>query len=142
MGARFATDLAALLAGAFLLAASLGFSAPVVGWIALGTGAALALTVLATFPLRGRGPAQRGFDVCLFLAAAWCLVQSRCFAGSVVRWLTFADGALVALLAFAALVVHEVQLELALKARRRPPAAGDGELAALRAAHEPIGAAR
>jgi hypothetical protein len=118
MTARFASNLVVLLGGAFLACASFAFGATVVGWLALATGALLAVTVLGAFATRERGVAQRSFDVCVLVIAAWTIVSSRTFSGSTESWLAFASGATMVLFAFTGLVVHEVLLELALDRRR------------------------
>lgn len=140
MTSRFTTNIAVLLGGAFLVAASLGFGVAVLGWVALGVGIAVVLVDLVGFAVRGRGVAQRAFDACLLLVGVWCVVESRCFGGLALKWLTFADGVLLVIFSFAGLVVHEVMLERAL--RGRPAYEGDGHLAALRHAREPVGVKR
>ncbi len=115
MTSRFASNLAVLLLGAFLAAASFAFAPPTVGWLALAVGAVAGLCVLAAFAMRERGVAQRAFDACTLPLAAWTVVSSRVFAGAAERWLAFASAATLVLLAFAGLVVHEVLLELALR---------------------------
>jgi hypothetical protein len=118
MAARFASNLAILLIGAFLTCVSFAFGPFVAGWLALGFAALAALIVLVAFALPERGVAQRVFDACVLPLAAWTIVASRTFSGSTETWLCFASGATFALLACVGLVVHEVLLELALGRRR------------------------
>jgi hypothetical protein len=118
MAARFASNLLVLLAGAFLACVSFAFGADVVGWLALATGALVVATVLGAFATRERGVAQRSFDACVLVIAAWTIVSSRTFSGSTESWLAFASAATMVLFAFTGLVVHEVLLELALNRRR------------------------
>jgi hypothetical protein len=59
--------------------------------------------------------AQRAFDACMFLTSVWTLVASRTFGGAGLKWLTFASGAVLVVIAFVGLIVHEVLLELALQ---------------------------
>jgi hypothetical protein len=134
MTSRFASNLTAILAGSFLVAAALGFAPAVLGWIALAVGSCLAATVLVAFAMRGRGIVQRLLDVAILVLCAWTIVASRAFAGQALHWLTFASGVLLTTLAVVALVVHEALLELAIRqtltlqdgdhavrVRKRPP---------------------
>jgi predicted membrane channel-forming protein YqfA (hemolysin III family) len=118
MTSRFASNLAALLAGAFLACCTFAFRDTTVGWLALAVGCATALGVAGAFATRDRGQAQRAFDLCLFIVSIWTIVFSRTFAGAQLRWLAFASAALMAVFAFAGLIVHEVLLELELRRRR------------------------
>jgi hypothetical protein len=119
MTSRFASNLAVLVLAAFLACSSFAFDSSTVGWLALGSGAAILLTIAVAFAMRERGVAQRVFDGLMFLIAVWTIVSSRVFAGSREQWLAFACAAALALLAFAGLVVHEVLMELALSSNRR-----------------------
>jgi hypothetical protein len=118
MAARFASNLFVLVAGVFLACGSFAFRPSVVGWLALGVGALIALVLLGAFAMRERGVAQRSFDACMLAVAAWAIVSSRTFSGPTEAWLAFASSATMVLFAFAGLVVHEVLLELALARRR------------------------
>jgi hypothetical protein len=124
MTSRFVSNVTVLLAGAFLVSASFAFDAETTGWLALAVGCLTTLTVLGAFALRGRGTPQRAFDVCVLVTALWTVVASRVFAGAELKWLSFASGAVMALLSFAGLIVHEVLMEMAL-ARRVEHAAED-----------------
>ncbi len=137
MTSRFTSNLVLLLGGAFLVSASLAFSASVIGWLALANGALILLTILSAFALRGRGVAQRVLDAFGFATAVWTVVASRCFAGADLRWLTFANGALMALLAFTGLIVHEVLMELALS--RRIEQTPDGRVSSGEREHASLG---
>ncbi|HEX4467670.1 MAG TPA: hypothetical protein VH025_10820 [Solirubrobacteraceae bacterium] len=118
---RFASNLVVLLLGAFLATVSFAFAAQTVSWLAFAVGAVTALTVLMAFATRERGVAQRVFDACVLLVAAWTIVCSRVFYGATEHWLAFANAALLVLLAFVGLLVHEILIELALRRARVPP---------------------
>jgi hypothetical protein len=122
--ARFASNLTTLLCGAFLTCVSFAFAPETIGWLALGVGALVALVTAAAFAIRGRGAAQRAFDVCVFLTSVWTLVASRTFAGADLKWLTFASGAVLVAIAFAGMIVHEVLLELRLSRSGAQPSDG------------------
>jgi uncharacterized membrane protein len=121
---RFASNLTTLLCGAFIVCASFAFGPETIGWLALGVGALVAIVIAAAFATRGRGAAQRAFDVCIFLTGVWMLVASRTFGGADLKWLTFASGAVLILVAFAGLIVHEVLLELRLSRSGAQPSDG------------------
>jgi hypothetical protein len=116
-----------LITGAFLISASLGFSTPVIGWLGLGAGALVALTLLCSFAVRGRGIAQRVLDGSLFVLAAWTIVASRCFGAPELKWLTFANGATMVLLAAAGLILHEALTQLELARPAQLISDGDGD---------------
>ena len=66
------------------------------------------------------GPAERGDEA----VAAWEVVQAAVFGPNVSRWLTLADGLLIAAFACAGLVAHEVCTERVvhvLEIVERPP---------------------
>jgi hypothetical protein len=121
---RFASNLTTLLCGAFLVCVSFAFAPETIGWLALGGGALVALVTAAAFATRGRGMAQRSFDACIFLTSVWMLVASRTFGGADLKWLTFASGAVLVVIAFVGLVVHEVLLELRLSRSGVQPSDG------------------
>lgn len=139
MTSRFISNLTVLLAGAFLVAASLGFGAGALAWLALGMGCVVVVTVLWAFARRGRGIAQRALDAVILVAGAWTIVASRTFHGSTLMWLVFAAGALLTTLAFAALIVHEALLELAV---RRAAGPSNGRAPSLGERPASVGAAR
>jgi hypothetical protein len=112
---RFISNLLVLLVGGFLTAASFAFASDVLGWIGLAAGCVIVVGVLAAFAVRGRGIAQRALDLCIVLSGAWAIVASRSFTDETLRWLTFAEGAILITLAVAGLIVHEVQIELSVR---------------------------
>jgi hypothetical protein len=115
MTARFSSNLATLLAGAFLTSAALGFAPRTVAWLGFAVGCCVTAVVLVAFAMPGRGLAQRVLDVALTLLAVWTIVASRCFAGVTVHWLSFGCGIGFVVLAGIALVVHEALLEIAIE---------------------------
>ena len=110
LSSRFAIDTTTLLAGAFLVVASLAFTIPVAGWIGFGVFAGV--IVLAGLGLatdhRLEGYALHGL---LALAATWSLIASLVFAGSALTWLVFAGAVVIAVLAVTDLIAHEVTTE-------------------------------
>jgi hypothetical protein len=115
MASRFISNLVVLIAGSFLVTASFAFGSEVLGWVGLAAGCVILLTVLVAFAVRGRGIAQRALDACVVLGGAWSIVAARSFTGGNLKWLTFSEGAMLAFLAVAGLIVHEVQLELCVR---------------------------
>jgi hypothetical protein len=113
MTSRFASNVAVMLLGAFLAVVSFAFAPQTVSWLALAVGVVTALTALTAFAMRERGVAQRVFDGCTLLVAAWTIVCARAFDGAAEDWLAFASAAVLVLFAFVGLVVHEVLVELA-----------------------------
>lgn len=120
MTSRFASNLVVLLAGATMVAFSLALRPVALGWVGLGLGCMVVLTVILAFLARGRGVAQRVVDGLLVVAGAWTIVAMRSFDGLALKWICFGMGALLASLAVVGLVVHEIAVELALRARMPP----------------------
>ncbi len=110
LSSRFAIDTTTLLAGAFLVVASLAFTIPVAGWIGFGVFAGV--IVLAGLGLatdhRLEGYALHAL---LALAATWSLIASLVFAGPALTWLVFAGAVVTAVLAVTDLIAHEVTTE-------------------------------
>lgn len=111
---RFASNVLTLLTGSFLLTAALGFRNPVTGWLDFAMGCLVTVTVLWGFAFRGRGRAQRVLDAATLLVGVWSIVASRAFPVASVKWLTFAEGALLITISLIGLIVHEVLVEMAL----------------------------
>lgn len=126
MTSRFISNLLVLIVAAVLVSFSLVFGPGVLAWVAFGLGCLVVVVVLAAFPVRGRGLAQRIVDVLIALAGGWVIVASRCFAGAPVKWISFGTGALLAFLALVGLVIHEISMELAVRPLAREP--GDGRV--------------
>jgi hypothetical protein len=129
MGARFTSNLLLAVLGGALATFSLVFAPGVTRWVALGTGCAAVVIALAGFAIRGRGPGQRSLDVIVVVLGAWTIVASCAFTGHTLRWLSFSEGAGLALLAVSGLISHQVlvarELRLAVAAWKardtRPP---------------------
>ena len=127
MRARFFVSLATLVVGCLLLVSSVAFVAHVALWVGLGLGVVLvglALTALSSAvhrrelgearELRLRAHAVRAWPVLagiLLAIALWQVAQVGAFAAGVAKWLSFANGWLVSVVAAAALIVHEVSCE-------------------------------
>lgn len=144
--ARFSSALCTALAGAALAVFALTARTPVVAWVQLGIGCAVAATILTAFAVHGLGPAARAIDVVIVVVAGWSIVASRAFDGpALAKWLGFADGALIAGLGVVALVAHEVLVERRLHAAQASigdRAEATGPDRALSAAHGPSGGRR
>jgi hypothetical protein len=115
MTSRFISNVAGMLLGAFLVAASLSFASGPLAWEGLAAACVLVVTVLVAFLMRGRGVAQRALDVALIAVGAWTIVASRSFDGALLKWLMFTSGVVIVALSFAALVVHEAMLEISVR---------------------------
>jgi hypothetical protein len=136
---RFVSNIGALLAGGFLAAASFAFGWRTVGWLALACGCAVAMIVLACFAFPHRGSLQRWLDALTLTGAVWTIVASRVFGGPhTIKWLSFADGALVCGLGLVGLIAHELLMERELRAlagsRQGTTAGADRPIGDLRAA--------
>jgi asparagine N-glycosylation enzyme membrane subunit Stt3 len=115
MTARFVGNIALGLAGAFMVAASLGFSSNVTGWLMFGVALGIvALAGAAQLDSR-RGLAQRVLDGVAATLALWSVVASVVFAGAVLTWLSFAEAAGLVGLAVAGLAAEELQRHEALR---------------------------
>lgn len=101
-----------MIVGMTLVAVSLAFRSGVLGWLAFGLSTLTVTTILAAFPVRGRGLAQRIVDVLIACAGGWLIVASRSFSGVPLKWICFGSAGLLALFALIGLVVHEVSMEL------------------------------
>jgi hypothetical protein len=111
MDTRYLTNVLLVLGGGFVIVATQAFSAATAAWLAFavtGVGAA-ALTGLSL--MRGRGPIQRTMDAVIAAFAAWTIVESLVFTGTVGNWLSFGAAAAIAALSVAGLTVHELVTE-------------------------------
>lgn len=107
---RFIGNISLGLAGAFLVAASLGFSAGTAAWLMFG----VALGIVALLGVaqldRRRGLVQHALDGLAGSLALWAVVASVIFtgAGATVTWLSFAEAVGFVTLAVAGLAAHEL----------------------------------
>lgn len=105
---RFIGNISLGLAGAFLVAASLGFSAGTAAWLMFG----VALGIVALLGVaqldRRRGLVQHALDGLAGSLALWAVVASVIFTGATVTWLSFAEAVGFVTLAVAGLAAHEL----------------------------------
>jgi hypothetical protein len=107
---RFALDNLFVLAGAFLVVASMAWSASVAGWTAFGVSAGIAVIAAASAILTRRNAIKIGHGL-VALAGLWSLVAALSFNGTVLTWLVFADAIMTGVLALADLTAHEATTE-------------------------------
>jgi hypothetical protein len=121
---RFIGNISLGLAGAFLVAASLGFSAGIAAWIVFG----IALGIVALLGVaqldRRRGLVQHALDGLTGSLALWAVVASVIFTGATVTWLSFGEAVGFVTLAVAGLAAHELEKHRALPAVQAAPGAG------------------
>jgi hypothetical protein len=112
MSTRFISNLLLALAGGLVLVVTQAFAPPVVAWIAFGvTGVGVLLLMAATALAPGRGHVQRTLDAVAGALAAWTIVETLVFSGTVMVWLTFGAAAAMVAIAAAGLIVHELSTE-------------------------------
>ena len=111
MSPRFALNLALVLAGAGIVAASQAFSSGVTGWLTF----AISLAVLVSLGLaqldRARGRVQQMLDAGIGALAVWSVVASVVYTGTTLKWLSFGEALGFVGLAVIGLVVHELTTE-------------------------------
>ncbi len=110
MNSRYLSNVALIIAGAFLVVASQAFGVATFEWLMFGIGA-VAVLMSATILLRSRGVAQRTLDALIGILGVWTVVASLEFVGSTVIWLGFASGAGLVALAVIGLTLHELRTE-------------------------------
>jgi hypothetical protein len=115
LNSRFILDNLFLLAAAFLVVASMTWSATMAGWIAFGVSAGIVViagtsAVLTIRTLLANGGHKLGHGL-VALAALWSLSAALAFSGTLLTWLVFADAIAVGLLALADLTAHEATTE-------------------------------
>jgi hypothetical protein len=110
LSSRFILDILFVLAAAFLVVASMTWSAGVASWTAFGVSAGITVIAAASAVLTPRNARKLGHGI-VGLAALWSLVAALAFSGTLLTWLIFADAIAVGVLALADLTVHEATTE-------------------------------
>jgi hypothetical protein len=110
LSSRFILDNLFLLAAAFLVVASMTWSAGLAGWIAFGVSAGIAVIAGTSAVLTTRNANKLGHGL-VALIALWSLSAALAFSGTLLTWLVFADAIAVGLLALADLTAHEATTE-------------------------------
>src|ERR1700760_2555117 len=110
LSSRFILDPSFFIAAAFLVVASMTWSAPVAGWTAFGVSAGITVIAGASAVATQRIPRQLGHGL-IALAGLWSLVAALAFSGTLLTWLVFADAVAVGLIALADLTAHEATTE-------------------------------
>ncbi|HEY7206633.1 MAG TPA: hypothetical protein VH416_00220 [Gaiellaceae bacterium] len=111
MSPRFITNLLLVLAGAFVVVVSQGFSSGVTGWITFGVGLGI-LAMLGVAQLdRARGLPQRLLDGLAGALGIWTVIASVVFSAAALTWLSFGEALGFVALALAGLLAHELSTE-------------------------------
>jgi hypothetical protein len=110
MHARYVTSILAGVAGGFVVVASQAFASGTTAWLAFGIG--VGLLALAAIPVLfgDRGIVGWALDGVWGILAVWTIVASLVFSGSVVKWLSFGEGAGFVALAVLGLTLNQVRL--------------------------------
>ncbi len=112
MSTRYITNLLLAIASGFVIVATFAFAPTTVAWIALAITGIFVLAMMAVTPLlRGRGLVQRTLDGVVAVLAAWTIVETLVFSGTVMVWLTFGAAAGIVAVALVGLVAHELSTE-------------------------------
>jgi hypothetical protein len=107
---RFVLDNLFILAGAFLVVASMAWSTNKAGWTAFGVSTGIAVLAAASAVLTKRNAIKFGHGL-VALAALWSLVAALSFNGTALMWLVFADAIMTGVFALADLTAHEATTE-------------------------------
>jgi hypothetical protein len=110
LSSRFILDNLFLLAAAFVVVASMTWTAGVAGWVAFGVSAGVAVLAGTSAILATRNDRKLGHGL-VALIALWSLSAALAFSGTLLTWLVFADAIAVGLLALADLTRHEATTE-------------------------------
>jgi len=110
LSSRFLLDILFVVAGAFLVVASMAWSAGTAGWTAFGVSAGVTVLAAASAALAKTASRRLGHGL-LGLVALWSLAAALAFSGTALTWLVFADAIAVGLLALADLTAHEATSE-------------------------------
>src|SRR5579884_2222725 len=131
MNSRYLTNVALMIAGAFLVVTSQAFGVAVFEWLMFGIGV-LAVLLSGAIAVRGRGLPQRGLDGIIGILGAWTIVASLVLAGATVTWLGFASGVAFVALALIGLTLHELVTERVVHSIEVRSAAAEPEYAGMR----------
>jgi len=129
LSSRFVLDIGFMLAAAFLVVASMTWSAGVAGWTAFGVSAGITVIAAASAVLTPRYARKAGHGI-VGLVALWSLVAALAFSGTLLTWLVFADAIAIGALALADLAVHEATTERIVHSLEVRDSAPDGRVAA------------
>ena len=110
LSSRFLLDILFVVAGAFLVVASMAWSAGTAGWTAFGVSAGVTVLAAASAALAKTASRRLGHGL-LGLVALWSLAAALAFSGTALTWLVFADAIAVGVLALADLTAHEATSE-------------------------------
>ncbi|MHB1595317.1 MAG: hypothetical protein ACYCO9_22370 [Streptosporangiaceae bacterium] len=103
---RFGLDVLFVIGAAFLIAAAMAFSTPVLGWIGFGVFTGLTVIAAASAIMTRRNGQKIGHGI-IAAVGLWALIAALAFSGPVMMWLVFADAIGLGVLALADLTVHE-----------------------------------
>jgi hypothetical protein len=112
---RFLSNVFAVVAGTLLLASSFAFGSGTLEWLALAAGSAVAVVVLAVFPVRGRGTVQRALDVVAVAAAIWTILTAPALSGAHLKWSSVGAASAFLVLGVLGLLTQGLELDLALR---------------------------
>lgn len=110
LSSRFLLDILFVVAGAFLVVASMAWSAGTAGWTGFGVSAGITVLAAASAALAKKTSRRLGHGV-LGLVALWSLAAALAFSGTALTWLVFADAIAVGVVALADLTAHEATSE-------------------------------
>lgn len=110
MSLRFGLGTLFAVAGGFLVAVSLAFSAHTAGWVAFGVSTGVAVLAAAALARRGMSRGSYGYAGA-FAVGLWSLIAALIFTGNTLTWLVFADALGLAAIALADLALHEIRTE-------------------------------
>jgi len=110
LSSRFLVDSLFVVAGAFLVVASMAWSAGTAGWTAFGVSTGITVIAVAS-ALLARPVSHRAGHGLIGIVGLWSLVAALAFSGTALTWLVFADAIAVGVLALADLAVHEATTE-------------------------------
>lgn len=129
LSSRFLLDTLFVVAGAFLVVASMAWSAGTAGWTAFGVSAGVTLLAAASAAVAKKTSRRLGHGL-IGLVALWSLVAALVFSGTALTWLVFADAIGVGVLALADLAAHEATTERVVHQLEVRDMAADGRVAA------------